>query len=113
MQHTADADEHLIQLPRIAGLRPASMQRHGEVSTGTSGTWPDALMGHDYAAFAEDQLDVAQAEAEYVMQPDGMTDDLGRKSMPRLRSVLVCHAVGFAWPSLKRHQQGTCQCPPW
>ena len=36
------------------------------------------------AAFRQDQLDVAHAETEHVIQPHGMADDLGRKPMPRI-----------------------------
>jgi hypothetical protein len=45
-----------------------------------------------------------------VIQPDGMTDDPGRKPLSRKRGGLVCHAVSFARPSLKRQGQLTWQC---
>ncbi len=37
-------------------------------------------LGDDDAALGEDQLDVAQAGAGQVLQPDGMADDLRLKS---------------------------------
>jgi hypothetical protein len=57
---------------------------------------PDALIGHHDAAFGQDQLDVAQAETEHVIQPDSMADDFGRKPMARIRGGLVGLAVSFA-----------------
>ena len=39
-------------------------------------------MGHHNAAFGQDQLDVTQAQAEDVIQPHGMADDLNRKPVP-------------------------------
>ena len=93
VQHAADADEHLIKMPGIAGLRSAPAQPPGKVSTELQAPMPDALMGHHDAAFGEDQFDVPQAEAEDVIQPDGVADDLGRKPMPGIRGGFLCHAV--------------------
>jgi hypothetical protein len=67
-------------------------------------------MGHNNAAFGQDQLDVTQAETEHVIQPDGMADDLGRKPMPRKPGGLVRHAVSLVRLPLKRHWQLTWQC---
>jgi hypothetical protein len=78
MQHTADADEHFIQVPRVPRQRSSS----GKVGTELPAPVSDAFMhGHD-TAFSQDQLDVAQTEAEDVIQPHGVTDDLSREAMP-------------------------------
>jgi hypothetical protein len=37
---------------------------------------PDALVGHDDTTLGQEHLDIAQAEAEYVVEPDGVADDL-------------------------------------
>jgi hypothetical protein len=100
-----------IKMPGIAGLRSSPTQPLGEVGTELQAPMPDALMGHNDAAFRQYQLDVAQAEAEHVIQPDGMADDLGRKPMSRTHGGLVGHTVTFARPPLKRQQQLTWQCP--
>ena len=49
------------------------------------------LVGDDDTAFCQDQLDIAQTEAEHVVQPDGVADDLGREPMA---------VVGVGW---RRH----------
>jgi hypothetical protein len=46
------------------------------------------FVGDDDAALSQDQLHIAQAEAEHVVQPDGMADDLGGEPMA---------IVGVAW----------------
>ena len=109
VQHAAGADEHLIEMPGIAGLRSSPTQSSGEVRTEFQAPMPDALMGHNDAAFSQDQLDVTQTETEHVIQPDGMADDLGCKPMPRKRGGLVCHLVSFARLPLKRQQELTWQ----
>ncbi len=53
-------------------------------------------MGDHHAAFGQDQLDVAQAEAENVIQPHGMADDLGRKPMAAIEGRLCRHPISLA-----------------
>ena len=40
-------------------------------------------------------LDVAQAQAEDVLQPHGVTDDLGQEAMAMIRAGLGRHLVSF------------------
>ena len=53
VQHAMDADEHLIKMPGIAGLRSSPAQLPGEVGTELQAPMPDALMGHNDAAFGQ------------------------------------------------------------
>ena len=53
-------------------------------------------MRHHDAALRQDQLDVAQAEAEDVIQPDRVADDLRGKPMPGIRGVLRIHVGSLA-----------------
>jgi hypothetical protein len=64
VQHTSDADEHLVEVPGIAGPRPSSAQPAGELGTEVQAPMPDAFVGHHDTAFGQDQLYVVQAEAE-------------------------------------------------
>jgi hypothetical protein len=66
---------------------------------------PDAFVRDGYAAFGQDQLDVTQTEAEHMIQPHGMTDDLGWKAMATIRPALGCHPASFACLA-SRHQPG-------
>jgi hypothetical protein len=55
-------------------------------------------MGDDNAMFSQEQLDIPQAEAEHMEQPDSMSDDLGGKAMAvvwvrrRFHTVTVARA---------------------
>ena len=97
VQHTSDADEHLVQVPRVARLRSASAQPPGEVGTELKAPMPNAFMGHHDATFRQDQLDITQAEAEDVIQPDRVADDLGRKPVSWIRGGFRCHSVSLAY----------------
>jgi hypothetical protein len=79
VQHAPNADEHLVQVPGVSRLRPSSAQPRGELSAELQAPMPNAFVGHHDAALRQDQLDVAQTEAEDVIEPDGVADDLRRK----------------------------------
>jgi hypothetical protein len=69
-------------VPNVARLRSPTAQPTGELGTELQAPVPNALMGRYDAAFGQDQLHVTQAQAEDVIQPHGMVDDLGRNPMP-------------------------------
>jgi hypothetical protein len=50
------------------------------------------------APLGQDQLDIAQAEAEDVVQPHGMVDDLGWEPIARIGGGLGRHPASFAHP---------------
>lgn len=61
-------DRHL---PSLA----TKSSRSGDTTVGAFGADDNAPLG-------QDQLDVAQAQAEQVVKPDGVLDDLGWKRCP-------------------------------
>jgi hypothetical protein len=56
-------------------------------------------MGHNDAALGQDQLDVAQAEAEYVVEPDGVADDLSGEPVTRIRDRVERHQINLSDPA--------------
>jgi len=80
MQLAADADEHFVQVPLVARLGPAPLQGVGEQPAEAQAPLADALVADHDPARDQDQLDVAQAQAEAVIQPDRVLDHLGRKA---------------------------------
>jgi hypothetical protein len=81
MLHPLDPDEHFIEVPLVSWPRPTAPQAIGEIRTEFLAPPSHRLVGDDNASFSQDQLHIAQAEAEYVVQPHGVADDLGRKPM--------------------------------
>ena len=67
---------------RLAAPAPAQLSR--ELGSELPAPVPDALVGHDHAPRGQDQLDVAEAQVEHVIQPDGVADDLRREPVPRI-----------------------------
>ena len=73
--------EQLIDVPDVA-------QSALLLSDRARVSWPelltpeaDCLVGDDDPSFGQQILDVSKAECEAVVEPHGMTDDLGRESM--------------------------------
>ncbi len=88
MQHAIDADEHLIEVPRVSRPGSPAAQPPGKISPELPTPVSDALVSDDNPALGQDKLDIAQTEAEYVIQPDRVADDLSRPeavnlAMPR------------------------------
>jgi hypothetical protein len=81
MLYALDTDEHLIEVPLVTGPRPTAAQTVGKAPAEFLAPAPNGLVGENNAPFSQKQLDIPQAEAEHVIQPDSMADDLGGKAM--------------------------------
>src|SRR5690348_5030030 len=79
----ADPDEHLVHVPLVSGLWPAPLQRIGEDPAEAQAPLADALVADDDPTRRQDQLNISQAQAEAVIEPDRMLDDHGAKRKPR------------------------------
>jgi hypothetical protein len=64
----------------------------GEQQTEAHAPFPDTFVTDDHAAGGQDQFDLSQAQAEAVIQPDRMLDDLGRKPEAAVRIGRGRHA---------------------
>jgi hypothetical protein len=100
----SDPNEHLIQMPMIARLGSATLQSGGEGLSKLPAPASDRLLENHHTAFGQHQLDVPEAQAERVIQPDRMADDFGRKTvtMVRIRDTFhpatMPHANAFCHP---------------
>lgn len=88
----ANRDEDFVDVPGIAKspfttLEASTIQR-SELQAPAS----DGLVGNRDASFGEQILDIREAQAEATIQPDGMTDDLGREAVSAL-STLTSHCA--------------------
>jgi hypothetical protein len=53
----SDSDEHLVEVPCVARLRPSPAQLAGKLGSDFSAPVPHALMRHLHAPFGQNQLD--------------------------------------------------------
>ena len=77
-QPAVDPDEHLVEVPLVAGARapPAQLVGVGPPELRTPG--PDRLLTHRDTAYEHQLLDLTQAEREPEVQPHAVVDDLDR-----------------------------------
>jgi hypothetical protein len=68
----------------------------GEVYTKFRASVPDAFVGYDDAPLGAYQLDIAQAEVEDMIEPDGVADELCWKAVTRKHDRMRGHQVSFA-----------------
>jgi hypothetical protein len=61
---------------------------------------PDGLVREDDSAFREEVLDVSKAQTESVIQPNRVTDDMGRKPVPMVTTHVAVHHQSLARRSL-------------
>ena len=96
MLHALDPDEDLVHVPLVPWPWPAASQAVGETRAEFLAPASHRLVGDDDAALSQDQLNIPQAEAEHVVQPDGVADDLGGKPMAVVRVGWRLHAASLA-----------------
>ncbi len=79
--HALDPNEDLVQVPLVARSGSAAAQAVSKALAEFPAPAPYRLVGDGNASFSQYQFDVTQAQAEDVIQPDRVADDLGGKSM--------------------------------
>jgi hypothetical protein len=80
-----DGEEQLIQMPRIAGLATLPPQLVRILLPKRSAPLADRLVGKPDPTGGHELFQITIAEGESIVEPDRVTDDLGRKSI-----ALVC-----------------------
>jgi hypothetical protein len=83
--HALDPDKHLVHVPLVSRPWSAASQAARECLAELLAPLTNRLMGDNDATFSLQQLNISQAEAEHVIQPDRVADDLGRKAVAVVR----------------------------
>lgn len=78
---SVDPDERVIQVPAAMGLGSASLQPTCDAGSKHVDPAPDAFVGDLDAALCEEIFNVAIAEREANIHPDGTLDDVGREAV--------------------------------
>jgi hypothetical protein len=105
MLHALDSDEHLVEMPFVPGPRTAASQTAGEGLAKFLVPTPNGLIGDDNTTSGQKQFNIPKAEAEHMVQPDGVADYLGGKAMMVTRIGRWLHAPSLVF------LQADCQTP--
>ena len=85
MTFTADCDEHFVHVPDVAESTLLSPRRAGAFGSKFPAPRWNGFTGHGDATLREKVLDISKAQSEAIVQPDGMADDLGRKTVASIQ----------------------------
>ena len=84
-----DLEKDFIELPCVAGARPASAELGGILLAELPTPLPHGLVGHHHAACSQQLFEVTKAEVEAEVQPNCVDDDFLREA-----KALVEHRHG-------------------
>src|SRR5215469_5404781 len=79
LQLAVDSKEDLVQMPVVAEPALSSLQLADIICAELLTPSPNRFIGYGDAPFRQKILDIPKAEAETMVGPDRVTDDLGRK----------------------------------
>ena len=85
MALAADRDEQLVYVPDIAETTLSPPQSAGIRWSKLPAPGSNGFVGYGDATLCEKVLDIAKAQSEPMVQPDGMTDDLGWKAVASIQ----------------------------
>jgi hypothetical protein len=74
--------QNFVQVPNIAEAALTPLQFSGIVRTELSTPKSNRFIRDDDSAFGEKILDISEAQAETMVNPDGIADDFWRKRWP-------------------------------
>jgi hypothetical protein len=91
-----DSNEDLIQVPVVAQSSLSSLQFASIVRTELLTPLPDRLIGHDDSALGEEILDISEAQAEAMVSPNCIADDLGRETKAGVTRAIAFHGTSVS-----------------
>ena len=86
-----DRHEDFVQKPHIYESTLTSPQPPGVIGAELPALLPNGFVRHDDAALGQQILDIPEAQAVSVIQPDGVADDYRRKAMPKVARSSSVH----------------------
>ena len=85
MAFAADCDEHFVHVPDVAESALSSPQSAGIRWSKLSAPRSNGFAGYGDATLSEQVPGIAKAQREPMVQPDGMADDLGWKTVASIQ----------------------------
>ena len=76
-----DVDEDFVQVPDVSQPPQSTLELSCVLGPELPAPLPDSLVGDDNPPLRQKLLDIAEAQRESVIQPDSVTNDLGRETV--------------------------------
>ena len=85
MTFAADGDEHFVHVPNVAEPALPSPQGAAVFRSKLAAPGSNGFVGYRDAALSEKVLDIAKAQCEPMVQPNGVADDFGWESVTSIQ----------------------------
>ncbi len=85
MAFAADCDEHFVHVPDVAESTLSPPQSTSIRWSKLPAPGSNGFVGYGDATLSEKVLDIAKAQSEPMVQPDGKADDLGWKAVASIQ----------------------------
>ena len=86
-----DRDEYLVEMGGVSHPTAAAPQPPRVDRTEPLAPLPNHLVGDRHASLREEIFNIAEAEAEPMVEPDRVADDVGRESTSVIAGRLAPH----------------------
>ena len=83
-----DLQRNFVQMPLVAGSHSSSTQPFRKCGSELGAPLANGLMADDDPTFREKILNVTKAEMKAEVQPDGVSNDLGREAVAPIRQTV-------------------------
>jgi hypothetical protein len=91
-----DSNKDLVQVPVVAEPALSSLQFPSIVRTEFLTPLSDRFIRHNDSALGEKILDISEAQAEAMVNPDRIADNLGRETVARVTRRIAFHDTSFS-----------------
>ena len=88
---TLDRDEHLVEMPGVSHPTAPAPQLPSVDRTEPLAPLPNRLVGDRHASLREEIFSIAEAEAESIVEPGRVADDVGWESISVIAGRLAPH----------------------
>jgi hypothetical protein len=91
-----DSNEDFIQMPVVAQPSLSSLQSPSIVETELLTPLTDRFIGYDDAALGEKLFDIPETQAEAMISPHRIADDLGREPIAGVTRAITLHGTSVS-----------------
>ena len=96
---TPNVHEEFIQVPRITQATLSPLEPTSILGTELPAPLSDGLVGDHDSPLCKELLDISEAQAEAVVEPDGVADDLRGISVSVVAGGVVIHPASLPGPT--------------
>ena len=96
MELTTDLDKHLVQIPGVTQPALSFLKLFRIFRPESIAPLPNGFIRDGYSTFGQKVFNISQAQAETMVEPDGVTNNFRGKAVTLVSGDWFFHAAQFA-----------------